>query len=171
MLIATLAALVIQQSAGTIAWETPPIEPEAATETSASITATPVSTLPDWAKADPFAWERSQCSPVIRKDASMEACQVRVRTELAAELGDRLPAGLAPDGIEGCRQVSNGAGGYELTCAPVQRSLSSPPTPVAEVCEERPTRTADGGVSFERECRPATGPQAKDGVSFRLGGD
>ncbi|CAN5282460.1 hypothetical protein BH09PSE1_BH09PSE1_06300 [soil metagenome] len=169
MLIAVLAAL-LQQSAGTIAWEAPPVAFEATAGATAPVAA-PVSAVPDWDKADPFAWERSQCSPMIRKEASMEMCQVRVRTELAAALGDALPTGLAPDRIEGCRQVSNGTGGYELTCAPVRRSLSSPPTPVAEVCEERPTRTADGAVAFGRECRPATGPQAKDGVSFRLGGD
>lgn len=165
MLVAVLLAVMLQHSAGTIAWETPSTAPEAVVEPPA------ISTLPDWARADPFAWERSQCSPMIRKDASMEICQVRVRTELATALGDQLPKGLSPTGIEGCRQVSNGAGGYETTCAPVPRTMTGAPTPSTEVCEERPTRTANGGVTFGRECRPATGAPANDGLKLRLGGD
>ena len=168
MLVALLSILMLQQSAGTIAWDSPPPPREAVTEAPAAPAA---STLPDWARADPYAWERSQCSPMIRKDASMEVCQVRVRTELAAALGDRLPARLSPDGIEGCRQVSNGAGGYELTCAPVERTLNSAPAPAAEVCEERPIRNANGAVTFGRECKPATGAPAQKGLTFRLNGD
>ena len=168
MLTALLSALVLQQPAGTIAWD--PRAVEAATEAPAPVTPA-ASTLPDWARADPYAWERSQCSPMIRKDASMEVCQVRVRTELAAALGERLPARLSPDGIEGCRQVSNGSGGYQLTCAPVERTLNSTPAPVAEVCEERPIRNANGAVTFGRECKPATGASSKQGLTFRLNGD
>lgn len=168
MLTALLSALVLQQAAGTIAWD--PRAVEAAAEAPAPL-APAVSTLPDWARADPYAWERSQCSPMIRKDASMELCQVRVRTELAAALGERLPARLSPDGIEGCRQVSNGSGGYQLTCAPVERTLNSTPAPVAEVCEERPIRNANGAVTFGRECKPATGASSKQGLTFRLNGD
>jgi hypothetical protein len=169
MLIAVFAALTLQQAAGTIAWETPSAapEPEATEAATASLPA-----LPDWAVADPYAWERSQCSPMIRKDSSMEACQVRVRTDLAAVLGDRLPAGLAPTGVEGCRQVSNGTGGYSLSCAPTQRTLTGQTRPpAAEVCEERPTRSANGVVSFGRECRPATGASDEDGLTLRLGDD
>lgn len=175
MLIAALAAALMlwtpQQAAGTIVWETPAIASDAPAEAETPAAVPPASNLPDWAIADPFAWERSQCSPMIHKDASMADCQVRVRSELAAALGDRLPTGLAPDGIEGCRQVSNGDGGYALTCAPAQRTSTSAAAPVAEVCEERPTRVPGGGVSFERQCRPATAPQTRNGVTFKLGGD
>jgi hypothetical protein len=171
MLTAVVAALMLQQAAGMISWNPPSPTTEAPSETPAEAPGPAAPTLPDWAVADPYAWERSQCSPMIRKEASMEACQVRVRTQLAAVMGDRLPSRLAPDGIEGCRQVSNGAGGYELTCAPVQRTLNSAPAPVAEVCEERPTRSGNGAVSFARECRPATGATTKQGLSFKLGGD
>jgi hypothetical protein len=173
MLIAALAAALMlwtpQQAAGTIVWETPSAAAPAAEAEETPPPAT--SSLPDWALADPFAWERSQCSPMIRKDASMADCQVRVRSELAAALGDSLPTGLAPDGIEDCRQVSDGVGGYALTCAPAQRTSTSAAAPVAEVCEERPTRVPGGGVSFERQCRPATAPQTRNGVTFKLGGD
>ncbi|HEX8471905.1 MAG TPA: hypothetical protein VF633_12395 [Brevundimonas sp.] len=167
MLTAVVAALMLQQAAGMISWNPPPpADPDGPVPA-----VTPATALPDWALADPFAWERSQCSPIIRKDASMEMCQARVRTDLAAALGDRLPPALAPSGIEGCRQVTNPAGGYVLTCAPVRREMSASTSPVAEVCEERPTATAGGAVSFERRCTPASGPASKDGLTFRLGGD
>ena len=167
MLTAVVAAIMLQQAAGMISWN-PPIEPDANTPVAAPAASAVV--LPDWALADPFAWERSQCSPIIRKDASMEMCQARVRTDLAAALGDKLPPALAPSGIEGCRQVTNPAGGYVLTCAPVQREMSGSTAPVAEVCEERPTATAGGAVSFERRCTSSARPAAQDGLSFRLGG-
>jgi hypothetical protein len=172
MLTASLvAALMLQQAAGMISWNPPPApDPNAPVEAAVSAPAVPAATIPEWGLADPFAWERSQCSPIIRKDSSMELCQARVRTDLAAALGDKLPAGLQPSGVEGCRQVSNGAGGYELTCAPVRRELTSSAAPAAEVCEERPSATGSGGVNFERRCAPATGPApAKDGLTFKLG--
>jgi hypothetical protein len=168
MLTAALAALLIQQAAGAIAWETPS---SPSVSEGPAATAGPASPLPDWARADPYAWERSQCSPMIRKDASLELCQVRVRSELAAALGDRLPAGLSPEAIEGCRQVSNGVGGYQTTCAPVERTLNVTPAPVAEVCEERPTRNANGAVTFERQCQPASGAASRDGLVLRLNRD
>lgn len=168
MLTALIAALTLQQAAGMISWN-PPIEPDVNAPVVAP--AAPAAVLPDWALADPFAWERSQCSSMIRKDEGLEMCQARVRTDLAAALGDRLPAALAPSGIEGCRQVTNPAGGYVLTCAPVRREMSAGVAPVAEVCEERPTATGNGAVSFERRCTPATGTATRDGLTFKLGGD
>jgi hypothetical protein len=167
-----VAALMLQQAAGMISWNPPPApDPNAPVEAASPALAAPATTIPEWGLADPFSWERSQCSPIIRKDSSMELCQARVRTDLAAALGDKLPAALQPSGVEGCRQVSNGAGGYELTCAPVRRELTSSAAPVAEVCEERPSATGSGGVNFERRCTPATGPAPKDGLTFKLGGD
>ncbi|NBW07076.1 MAG: hypothetical protein EBR82_03520 [Caulobacteraceae bacterium] len=177
MLTAVFAALMLQQAAGMISWNPPPAAdapmPAEAAEAAGPRAAPTEPELPGWALADPFSWERSQCSPMIRKEASMELCQARVRTQLAAALGDRLPPGLQPSGVEGCRQVSNGAGGYELTCAPPQRAMaSSASAPAAEVCEERPAATGSGGVNFERRCTPATGPKpAEEGLRFRLGGD
>ncbi|QTC91895.1 hypothetical protein [Brevundimonas goettingensis] len=173
MLTAVFAALMLQQAAGMISWNPPPApDPEAPVEAAAPVPAGPVTTIPEWGLADPFGWERSQCSPMIRKDASMELCQARVRTDLATALGDKLPAGLQPSGVEGCRQVSNGAGGYELTCAPPRREMAASTAPVAEVCEERPSATGSGGVNFERRCTPATGPKPDEGgLKFRLGGD
>lgn len=176
MLTAVVAALMLQQAAGMISWNPPPAAdaemPAEATEAAPPPAAPREPDLPGWALSDPFSWERSQCSPMIRREASMELCQARVRTQLAAVLGDRLPPGLQPSGVEGCRQVSNGAGGYELTCAPPRREMASGTAPVAEVCEERPTATGSGGVNFERRCTPATGPAPdRAGLTFKLGGD
>ena len=171
MLIAALAALTLQQAAGNIVWDTPSSAPVASE--APVISASPASPLPDWARADPYPWERAQCSPIIRKDASLELCQVRVRTELAAAIGDRLPAGLSPNAIEGCRQVSNGVGGYQTTCAPVERTMNSPsaPMPAAEICEDRPVRNSNGAVTFGRECRPASAVPKQDGLVFSLNRD
>lgn len=166
MLVAVIAAIALQQAAGSIAWDSPVLPAETAPEAPAA--SPPAAALPDWARADPFAWERAQCSPMVRKEDTMEACQVRVRSELALALGDRLPPALAPSGVEACRQVANEAGGFELTCAPVQRSLNATPAPVAEICEDRPVRNANGAVTFGRECRPASGPADRSGVGFTI---
>ena len=67
MLTALAVALMLQQAAGMISWDLPiESDPNAPVATPAA----PPVVLPDWALADPFAWERSQCSPIIRKDAS-----------------------------------------------------------------------------------------------------
>ncbi|MES2835498.1 MAG: hypothetical protein V4707_12410 [Pseudomonadota bacterium] len=85
MPVALLIAALMQDpngaAAGTIAWS----EPAPVVEAPA---VAPPPPLPAWALADPFGWERAQCSPMIRKDATLEACQARVRTDLAANLGD-----------------------------------------------------------------------------------
>ena len=52
--------------------------------------------LPQWARDDPFAWERARCHPQIRGETPLESCQFRVRQQLMAELGDGLPAALRP---------------------------------------------------------------------------
>ena len=45
--------------------------------------------LPQWARDDPFAWERARCHPQIRGDTPLESCQFRVRQQLVAELGKK----------------------------------------------------------------------------------
>ena len=90
MFVALAAAVLLQQAApGQVVWQTPvPAEPAAAEAPAA------IPTIPDWARADPYGYERSECSPLVRKaEESMEACQARVRTALAANLGDDLPVG------------------------------------------------------------------------------
>ena len=171
-LLALLAAIQVA-AGGNIVWETPPdpsVAEEAAARAAKPVAETPA--LPAWALEDPYAWERSQCHPVLRGAEAMDHCQVRVRTQLKAALGDRLPAGLQPEGIGSCRQVSDGSGGYVLTCAPEERAMLNRDAPAPEVCEERPRAVPGGGVTFERTCRPAGAPTS-DGLSFKLfgGGD
>lgn len=177
MLATTLAFLFLsgQAAAGTIVWQPPaePVPADAAVEAAAGATPpapAPAPALPDWAMNDPYAWERSQCHPVLRGREAMDQCQMRVRLQLKAALGERLPSGLRPEGVSSCRQVSNGSGGYDLTCAPEQRTVASREAPAPEVCEERPRAVPGGGVTFERTCRPANAP-AQDGLSFKLFGN
>lgn len=177
MLATTLAILFLsgQAAAGTIAWNppmTPPTADEGAPMEEAPAVAPGAPALPAWAMDDPYAWERSQCHPSRRGEEPMDRCQARVRIQLKAALGDRLPSGLQPEGVSNCRQISDGSGGYELTCSPEQRAMAGREMPPPEVCEERPRAVPGGGVTFERTCRPANAP-AREGLSIRLfgGGD
>lgn len=172
MLTAVLAALLLQQATPVrpIVWETP-VAPEPAVEAEAPTALSAAPTLPAWALADPFAWERSQCSPLIRREPTMEICQARVRADLAASLGADLPPGLAPSALpEACVPVETGSGAYAVTCKPPERAGAAPPAPREQVCESRPQRLPNGGMSFASNCRPASGESSKDGLSFRLGG-
>ena len=167
MLVAAFAALILQQTAPGVVWETPP-----APEVAAS-SAKPPTTLPAWALADPFGWERSQCSALIRREETLVACQGRVRTELAANLGDALPPALSPAGLGGeCVPTVGEANAYAVTCGPERREGAPAPGIQEQVCETRPQRQGGGGVSWAETCRPASGPgRESEGLTFRLGGD
>lgn len=168
MLALAFAVLLQQQAAaGQVAWETPvPAEP---VEAAAPVVIPPI---PDSARADPYGYERAECSPLIRKaDESMEVCQQRVRVALAANLGAALPAGLAPAGAPNeCRQEAAGDR-YALQCGAPTRP-DRPATVLEEqVCESRPRAQAEGGVAWVEDCRPAGGRRdAEDGLRLRLGG-
>ncbi|RZJ05841.1 MAG: hypothetical protein EON89_02605 [Brevundimonas sp.] len=169
MLIALVAALLLQQTPAqpTIVWSTPVEAPPAAP-------ATPPPPIPDWARADPFGYERSECSPLIRKaEESQDACQARVRTALAANLGAALPDGLKPAGATTgeCRQTAAGDR-YALQCGTPAR----PDRPVAaspeRTCETRPQAQPGGGVVWQETCRPADGSApADEGLRVRIGRD
>ncbi|MBU1384166.1 MAG: hypothetical protein KKG14_08825 [Alphaproteobacteria bacterium] len=169
MLPALVVALVLQQAApGQVVWQTPPPPEPVAAEAPAAIPA-----IPDWARADPYGYERSECSPLIRKaDESMEACQVRVRAALAAHLGDDLPVGLAgTSAAEQCRQEAAGDR-YALQCGAPSRSGPATSRLVEQVCETRPRARAEGGVTWTEECRPGDGSEpSREGLRIRLGGD
>jgi hypothetical protein len=163
-------AVMLQQTApaasGQVVWQTP-----AAAESAVAHADVPV--IPDSARADPWGYERAECSPLIRKATeSMEACQARVRTALAANLGEGLPAGLAPAGApDECRQEAAGDR-YALQCGAPARS--DRPTAALEerVCDTRPRAQPQGGVAWTEECRPASGRQEEDeGLRIRLGGE
>ena len=166
-MLALVAAVVLQQAAsGQVVWQTP-----AAPEPVAVPIAAPP--IPDWARADPYGYERSECSPLLRAASeSLEACQARVRSALAANLGDALPAGLAPAGApDSCRQEAAGDR-YALQCGAPSRSGPATSAMVEQTCETRPRVQPQGGVAWSEECRPADGSKpAEEGLSIRLGGD
>lgn len=59
-----------------------------------------VQDLPDWARLNPYGYERLQCSPLARPEGErLQTCQNRIRQQLAEALGDALPAGLIPFAI------------------------------------------------------------------------
>lgn len=167
MLALALAALLQQQAAtGQVVWETPAPEP---TEATAPLE---VPAIPDSALADPYGYERAECSPLIRKaDETMEACQQRVRVALAANLGAALPAGLAPrDAADNCRQEAAGDR-YALQCGAPTRADRPAAVLEERVCETRPRVQPQGGVAWTEDCRPASGRRDEDeGLRLRLGG-
>lgn len=164
---ALLIAILMQDpngaaAAGTIAWSEPaPVVAEAP-----AAPAPP--TLPAWALADPFAWERAQCSPLIRKDATLEACQARVRTDLAANLGDALPAALRPAAVQECRRTEDG---YAVDCGAPERPGRSEPVLREQDCGTRMVRQREGGAAFTSDCRPVAGEERDEGLRIRLGGN
>ncbi len=172
-MLAIVFAVMLQQAAplpatsGPVVWETPaPVE-------TAPATAVPdIPPIPDYARADPWGYERTECSPLIRTAGeSMEACQARVRTALAAHLGGALPAGLAPAGAtDECRQEAAGDR-YALQCGAPRRAGRPTTTLEERTCETRPRALPQGGVAWTEECRPAGGVRTDDdGLAIRMGG-
>ena len=162
MLTAFALAGVLQQA---VVWEEPAlvVEPEPA-----PIVAAAQVELPAWAIADPFSWERSQCSPLVRGDVPLEICQARVRAELSAALGDRLPAGLRPaDEPAPCQATPDESGAYPVQCGVPERRAAAIVTPTITDCRSRPQRQG-GSVAFVTDCRPEG--QNEGGLSFRLFG-
>lgn len=167
-MLALVLAVTLQQAAtGQVVWATP--APVAPPEAAAPVN---IPAIPDSARADPYGYERAECSPLIRKaDESLEACQQRVRVALAANLGAALPAGLAPTGTtDECRREAAGDR-YALQCGAPSRP--DRPTKVLEErsCETRPRVQPRGGVAWTEDCRPAGGVRADgEGLTIRLGG-
>ncbi len=168
-MLAVVAVLILQQAAsGQVVWH-PPAPP---TPVVAEIPAV-VPALPDWARADPYGYERSECSPLIRAASeSMEACQSRVRRTLAAHLGAALPVGLSAGGAEEqCRQAAAGDR-YALQCGSPSRADVTGPALAERTCRSRPQARPEGGVTWVEECRQADGrPLAEGGLRLRLGDD
>ncbi len=170
-MLAVVIAVMLQQTAplpavaGQVVWETP--VPVAAAE---AVAAVDIPAIPDSARADPWGYERAECSPLIRSSQeSLEACQARVRVILAAHLGAALPAGLTPVGApDECRQEAVGER-YALQCGAPARA--DRPTAVLEErrCETRPRVQPQGGVAWTEECRPASGRREDEGLRVRLG--
>lgn len=162
---AVLSALMLQQAAtGQVVWSAP-VEP-------APVVATAVSPpIPDWARADPFGYERSECSPLIRNASEpMETCQNRVRFALAAHLGEALPAALRPTGsLDNCRQEAAGDR-YALQCGAQARAVPGGADLRDKVCTTRPVGTREGGMTYREECTVGGQPVREQGLRINLGG-
>lgn len=172
-MLAVVFAVMLQQAAplpvatDQVVWETPLPTAEAAP--AALVDLPPI---PDSARADPYGYERAECSPLIRRaEESLEACQQRVRVTLAAHLGAALPAGLAPTGtLDDCRQEAAGDR-YAVQCGAPSRPDRAVAALEERNCETRPRAQPNGGVAWTEECRPASGRRSDgEGLSVRLGG-
>lgn len=162
LLNAVIAAVMMLQSApGGVVWEQPATTPPAA-----DAPAAPLPDLPDWARADPFGWERAQCSPLVRGSEEMGACQARVRADLFAVLGDDLPEALKPSPTPlDCGPQPDG--NYALACNAPRREPAIRQAPEQD-CRTRPQRQGQG-VAWTQDCRPlSSGDQ--EGLRLRLGG-
>lgn len=165
MLIHALIVALLQQTPSVV-WQdaAPPAAAEAPAATA------PAVDIPDWARADPFAYERSRCSPLVRGDTPLETCQAETRARLAAAMGDDLPAALRPSGSpDDCQMMREAGGGsaYAVQCGD-QRRDAAPSRPLQEQdCRPRP----DGRGGFTSQCRPVVEGQEKEGLSLRLWGD
>ncbi len=160
MLTVFAMAMVLQQ---TVVWETPAPAPEAEpVEVSAAVT-----DLPAWALADPFGWERSQCSPLVSREP-LDVCQTRVRAELSAALGDRLPAGLRPAGEPvPCLATPGDDGAYPVQCGVPERQSAATVSPTIPDCRPRAQRQG-GSVAFVTDCRAESSESR--GLSINLFG-
>lgn len=171
-MLAVVFAVLLQQAVpvpavqGQVVWTTPitqPVEAPAAT----------LPTLPDAARTDPYGYERAECSPYVRAASeTLEACQFRIRTVLAASLGDATPAGLRPAADSARCRPEPGAAGFAVDCG-ITRTVPAGPQLTDRQCETRPRSLPGGGVSYEETCtsgRP--GEQQRDnGLKIRLSGD
>jgi len=163
MLAVVFAVMMQQAVAGQVVWEAPP--------TPTPVASVEIPAIPDSARADPYGFERAECSPLIRKSTeTMEACQTRVRIALTANLGDALPAGLALAGApDECRQEAAGDR-YALQCGAPDRPVRASVTPQEQTCETRPRARPEGGVAWTEECRPTDGrAPTQDGLKIQLG--
>ncbi len=166
-------AVMLQQAAplpaatGQVVWETP-----ASVAPAEAVAAIDLPAIPDSARADPWGYERAECSPLIRSSQeSLETCQARVRVTLAAHLGDALPAGLIPAGApDECRQEAAGDR-YALQCgAPARASAPSGPDLADSNCTTRPGVTGRGAVAFSETCDRGGQVSREDGLKVTFGG-
>lgn len=128
--------------------------------------------LPQWARDDPFAWERARCHPQIRGNTPLESCQFRVRQQLALELGDQLPEALRPTSeLQACAYAQAEAG-FAVQCDQ-PREVRGPSTPQLREqarCSSRPRARPDGGVIWEEVCDPSSTRDEDNGLRINLSG-
>ncbi|WP_122464864.1 hypothetical protein [Brevundimonas lutea] len=172
MLMSVFAVLALSQDPTTAGVSSPDIRWAEPTPEVAAPPAEPPPPIPDSARADPFGYERAQCSPYVRDEGeSLEACQMRVRQALAANLGSDLPEGLAlerraPDctpGLEGQRP---------LECDRPRRQSGIVRPTLAQTCRTVPQSDGNDRVTWREECRTDGAEEEGEGLKLRLfGGD
>lgn len=164
MIVVAVALLLVQQVAPSVTWQEPEPEPPAPA-------VAPSVDLPDWARADPFAYERSRCSPLMRGETPLETCQAETRLTLAAALGDALPDALRPVGEpEDCQMMREASGGsaYAVRCGAPRRDAIAAPVLQEQDCRPRPDQR--GG--FSTTCRPVNPARDdEEGLKIKLWGD
>lgn len=164
MIIVAVALVVVQQVAPSVRWQEAKPAP-------AVTSAAPSVDLPDWARADPFAYERARCSPLVRGETPLETCQAETRLTLAAALGDALPDALRPPGApEDCQMIREASGGsaYAVQCGARPRDAIAAPVLQEQDCRPRPDQR--GG--FSTTCRPTNAARDDDeGLKIKLWGD
>ena len=156
-MIAVAFAFLLMQQLAALPSETPAADPS------------PAASLPEWAKVDPFAFERACCSALVRGDTPLDVCQTRVRRLLADSLGDDLPATMRAAGsLDDCQRLRDAAGGspYAVQCGARPPSMAASNVPVERDCRSRPER---GG--FTTECRPVGSTDEGGGLKLTLFGD
>lgn len=170
MLAAAIALLLSPQTAPATAGQVVWAEPAPPVTEAPPAPAPPP--IPDSARLDPYGYERAQCSPLIRPaDESLGACQSRVRSVLAAHLGDSLPPGLTPSpAADNCRQAATDDR-YGMECARQARTVPDGPQLRERTCVSRPGVTASGAVAFREECTVGGREERDEGLRIRLGGN
>ncbi len=165
-MLALVAAILLQQAApagdGRVVWSAPPVETPGQA---------PPPPIPDSARADPYGYERAQCSPLIRSETeTLAACQSRVRAALAAHLGDALPVGMAGrTAADDCRREAAGDR-HALQCGAPVRAAGAVAVMEERVCETRPEARDGGGVVWREACRPESRRGERDeGLTLRWG--
>ncbi|MDP2763809.1 MAG: hypothetical protein Q8O54_03115 [Brevundimonas sp.] len=118
--------------------------------------AAPASALPASAAADPYGYERAECSPLIRSPReTLEACQTRVRRTLAATLGAALPQDLSPETV--------------LRVRPIRPNREARVVPAEKHCETVRSTLPQGAV-YSDLCRDGRAGE-EDNLRIRLLGN
>ena len=142
--------------------------------------AAPIVDIPEWGRNDPYAWERAQCSPLLRGDEVLAACQSRVRIALDAALGADTPAGLAvrPGDLECSQMAARGdsqtydlACGSERTARADAQAFERQRDARTDLCDRTP-RSERGSTTWTLACStPENEDRARGTLESLLRGD
>lgn len=177
-MIAALMSLMLLSQDPTIVWSAE--EPGPAPITAAQPVAMPTVDIPEWGRNDPYAWERAQCSPLVRGNEDLGACQSRVRLALDAALGGATPAGLSvrAGDLECSQMAARGdAQAYELACGAERAARAEDQAfqrqrdAKTDLCDRTP-RSERGSTTWTLACStPENEDRARGNLESLLRGD